>query len=250
MKQHLFLLALLGIFLNASCKKDPKETQFSVFFHAQYDGKQADLAKNYSFSNTTDVQFTRFNIFLSDLALVKENGSLQSLSEIEFLDFTSPADATSLLEPIRIQFTAPVGKYKGLSLGYGVKPSLNAQKPNKFPSTHPLSIAAGEFWDSWGSYIFMKIEGRGEQDGDPDPEVNMVYHCGSDEVYRTGTKQIALDLQEGAADLHVAFDLKKLFYVNSEWFDIEGAPRTSDSKGDVKVAKLLMDQIDASVSIQ
>jgi hypothetical protein len=250
MKLSIFLFALLGVFLAGSCKKDPATSSLSLVFNAEFDGKQADLAKTYQFGNNTDVQFTRFNLFLCDIALVKADGSLEKISEVEFLDFTAPNDATSIMEPIRKTVSVPDGKYTGLQLGYGLNPTLNAKKPSSWGPNTVLGKAAGEFWDSWGSYIFMKIEGRGENDGDPDPEVNMVYHCGSDAVYRTATLPINLEVKTGVSDLNVAFDLKKLFYADSEWLDIESSPRTSDNPGDVKVATIIMDRMNQAVTIK
>lgn len=193
MRNYIFFALMLATALFSGCKKDNPTTQYTLEFRAEFDGTQLDLAKTYKL-NQIDVQFTRFNLFLCDLTLVKEDGTEHLLSEVEFINFTPDNDQTSILEPIKVKFVAPSGNYKSLKIGYGLNNKLNAKSPNEYSVSHPLAKAESEFWDGWQSYIFMKIEGRGQTNPDPDPEVSMVYHCGSDAVYRTGTKQIALNL--------------------------------------------------------
>jgi hypothetical protein len=245
--RNTFIFICLAMLLTASCRKD--EAVMTLTFHAQYDGVAVDQAKTYAFGDV-DVQLSRFNLFLSDLVLVKADGTELPLSEIEFLDFTPPTDLTSVMDPVAFTFTVPNGDYTSLKMGYGVKPSLNAKKPSQFAAGDVLNVQSGEYWDSWASFIFMKLEGAGQTDPSPDPEVNLVYHCGSDPVYRIGSHPISLNVKGEAKSLDVTFDIKKLFYQDSEWYDIETSPRTSDALGDVKVATILMDRVQAAVIVK
>jgi hypothetical protein len=246
----LILIVLAGF---GSCKKEDKAivpNKLSIKFQTTFDGKQASIGQEFPVDQVA-VMFERFNVFLSDITLVRKDGTEKILSEIEFLDFTPPDDKTSIMEAITRTYSVADGDYTAIKIGYGVKPSLNAKAPSEFGSDAVLAKAAGEYWDSWKSYIFMKLEAKGQLDADPEPEVGMIYHCGSDAVYRTGIKTINLNLSGGkAVDQLIEIDLKRIFYSDNQWFNVEAAPRTSDALGDVKVASQIMNNIDGAFLIK
>ena len=241
---------LMMLFSCTRCIEGEEATsEYTIEFNAAYDGAPIDVLNDYPFDNYT-IKFSRFNIFLSDVTLVAADGSEHLLSEIEFVDFAPPTDPTTVMDPIKRTYTVSNGNYTAIKLGYGVKPSLNAKKPADFPAGNPLADNVGEYWDSWRSYIFMKIEGNGNTDADPIAEINFGYHCGSDAVYRTMTRPISLNLTGPDAQSKITFDLKKLFYADNTWYDIQGSPVTSNDVGDVKVAKFIMDALDQAVSFE
>ena len=241
------LVATLSV---SACKEDeaPK-TQFTLAFDATYDGDRLEVLKDYTYNNFP-LEFSRLNFFLSDIVLVKANGEEELLSEIEFIDFT-PDNATSpITKPINLSFSVPDGDYTAVKMGFGVKPSLNAKKPSDFTPGHPLFSAQAEFWDSWKSYIFMKVEGNGYTTGGNVPDLFLRYHCGSDAVYRTVSFPVNLSMEGTATTKNINFDLRKLFTFNGKWYDVKVKNATSDNPSDVIVATELMDNVQNAVSIQ
>jgi hypothetical protein len=239
MKNYFFYSFALLALAFSSCKEKETTTSYTMSFTPTFNNVQLD-SKDFYAVGTASCQFTRFTLFLSDLILVAEDGSEQLLSEVEFLNFNQDTDPTTLMETIKLNFEVPNGKYKALKLGYGVKPSLNAKKPSDFPVNHILAQEAGQYWDSWQSYIFMKIEGKGSSASYPN--INMSYHCGANPVYISDVKNISLDLAGDDLQTEFVLDLAKLFEKNGTWYDVGGSPATH-SISDLKVATELMSRL-------
>ncbi|MBP6825988.1 MAG: hypothetical protein KA165_05415 [Saprospiraceae bacterium] len=219
------LVASLVFFSACKDKTDPiQKDNFTLTFRALYDGQPLEKYKNFPYGDKT-IYFDRFNTFLSDITLV--GGSVDvRLSDIAWVDFMPDSASSNKAVDITFKFTVPDGDYTGLKLGYGVSAALNAKKPSDFPVEHPLYLES-EYWQGWQSYIFTKVQGRYDLDGDNTPEANLFYHCGSDAVYHTAIlpKNISVS---GDAALLVEFDLKKLFTFDGQLLDLsDSANRTT-----------------------
>lgn len=218
----------------------PPSSDLTLTFKALYDGQPLEKYKSYNY-DTYKVHFSRFNTFLSDITLLKGNEAFK-ISDIEWVDFTPDAAPNDLAVQVPVKFkNVPDGDYTGIRIGYGVSPALNAKQPGDFSSTHPLS-RENEYWLGWGSYIFNKVEGKADLDNSGAFGTSLVYHCGSDAVYRTYTFNTPIRVEQGAVAT-VEFDLKKLFTINGNWFDmkIPANQLTSNDVGNVIVATILMD---------
>lgn len=190
MKKLLILLVVLSAFAS-SCSNDPEdlvETGTVVInFKGLFDGDALVFNEDESYFDGMAMRMTNLGFYASDLSLINALGGEIKLSEIEYIDFQTvsfdPADAAA---GISLTFTdVPVGIYTGVTFGLGVKSDLNAMVPADFTSESPLSDA-GNHWTAWDSYIFMKVEGRTDIDGDGQQfEGSFLYHTGGDALYRT-----------------------------------------------------------------
>lgn len=253
MKKLLLNGSLAAVLFFAGCDGTadpdlPPSSDLTVTFKALYDGQTLEKYKSYNY-DTYKVHFSRFNTFLSDITLLKGNEEFK-LSDIEWVDFTPDSAPNDLAVDVPIKFkNVPDGDYTGIRIGYGVSPDLNAKQPNNFSSTHPLS-RENEYWLGWKSYIFNKIEGKADLDNSGVFGSSLVYHCGSDAVYRTYTFNTPIRIEQGAVAT-VAFDLKKLFTINGNWFDLKIPANqiTSNDVGNVVVATILMDNFDFATTV-
>lgn len=252
--KRLLLNGLLGAaLLVASCDGTtdpplPPSSDFTLTFKAFYGGQPLEKYKSYDYAGYK-VHFSRFNTYLSDIVLLKGTEEYR-ISEIEWVDFTPDTAPNDLAVPVSITFkNVPDGDYTGIRIGYGVKPALNAKAPNNFPANHPLS-RENEYWLGWKSYIFNKIEGKADLDNSGAFGTSLVYHCGSDEVYRTYTFNTPIRVEQGAG-AGVDFDLKDLFTINGTWFDLTVPENqlTSNDVGNVIVANILMDNFDFATKV-
>lgn len=228
---------------------EPPSSDFTITFKAQYGGQPLEKYKNYDYS-TYKVHFSRFNMYLSDITLLKGNQEFK-ISDIDWVDFTPDQASNNLAVDVPITFKkVPDGEYTGIRIGYGVSPGLNAKKPGDFSFSHPLSRES-EYWSGWGSYIFNKIEGKADTDNSGAFGASLVYHCGSNAVYRDYTFNLPITVEKGAAAT-VAFDLKQLFTINGVWFDLTVPENqfTSNDAGNVVIAKILMDNFDSATAVQ
>lgn len=220
MKNYALLLLLFAAFSFSACKDDDEPTDqqdnFTLTFRATYDGELLEKYKNYPFGDKV-ILFDKFNTYLSDITLL-DGTSQRLLSDIEMVNFTPDSAPDNKAVEVTYKFTVPSGDYTGLKIGYGVKADLNAKGPADFPTDHPLYIES-EYWSGWQSYIFTKIQGKVDLDGDDTPEASIFYHCGSDPVYAVATfnKNISV---AGTGSLIVEIDLKKLFTFDGQLLDL------------------------------
>jgi hypothetical protein len=239
--------------VNTGCDKhnhgdDTHSTNLIIAFRALYDGQPLEFYKKYDY-DTYQVQFSRFSTYLSDIKLLKGTAET-SVSDIAWVDF-APSGSANGAATVLLKATVPGDDYSGLKIGYGVHPDLNAKKPADFAAGHPLSFE-GEFWPGWKSYIFNKIEGNGDSDADGIDDVFMVFHCGSDKVYREVSFSKAISAHLATTNLVVEIDLKKLFNPDGTWWDmkLKDNQKTSELSSDVRVATYLMDNFDNATTLK
>ena len=96
MKKYLLLPALFAIALLSACHdhgEDGAKADFTITYKSSYGGEQLTKYKDYSFGTTGfPLQFSRFSTYLSDIELLKSDGTSHRLAEIEFINFGWPSD--------------------------------------------------------------------------------------------------------------------------------------------------------------
>ncbi len=223
---------------------------FTITFKALYDGQPLEKFKAYDY-DTYKVQLTRFNTFMSNITLLGGSSGDVKISDIEWVNFTPDLapDNFAVQVPIAIS-NVPDGDYTGIRLGYGVPPNLNALQPKDFPAGHPLSNE-NEYWLGWKSYIFNKIEGQVDLNSNGQADGALIYHCGSDAVFRNYTFNLPIKIEPGAG-ITVEFDLKTLFVLNGSWLDLNNAYNqiTSNDVNDVVIANQLMDNFGNATTVK
>ena len=110
------------------------------------------------------------------------------------------------------------------SFNIGVSPEDNAKEPADFPSDNVLSNAA-EYWPGWSSYIFAKVEGFIDLDGDGDEETGFALHMGADDAFRSVTISDKMVLDENNTKLYIDINLENLFMNNGVMYDIAANPQ-------------------------
>ncbi len=251
MKKSYWFLAL-GVWFLLGCEGTqdgviPK-TDVRITFRARYDGKPLVRYAKYNYADYW-VDFFRFNAYMSRIALLTD-GVPVKISDIEWVDFTPDDAPTDTAVDVTLVLRAPEGQYTGIRLGYGVPPDLNAKQPKDFAPGHPLS-RENEYWIGWKGYIFNKIEGRVDLNKDGMPDGGLIYHCGSDAVFREYSFDLPIRVEPGAPEILVTFDLQKLFVRNGEWLDLRNPYNhiTSNDFNDVVIASKLMDNFKPATSV-
>jgi hypothetical protein len=155
-----WILLLLPLFLTASkCKEEAvTNPKLDINFKTIYNTTPFVLNKTYAYTNPSQVKFTRFNFFITKIALIGANGATTPLADAVNLDFTPLYDDAKAAAGLTLSYEVPHGNYTGIQFSLGVSDDLNAKNPGQQPSNSPLSEAS-EYWDAWRSYIFSKLEG-------------------------------------------------------------------------------------------
>jgi len=224
MKNVILFLTFSSLLLAASCGKEntnPIDTaKINLSFRATFKGEPLVLEENTYDYDGNLVRFTRINFYISDMAVVNNDGETE-LSEIQFIDLTpthrTPQDATT---GTGMSFSnVPVGTYNQLKFGVGVAADLNKTNPSDYSTMHPLGVDnSSEYWEAWDSYIFAKIEGQYDADGNGQfsdvDDFSFAYHTGGDlpQLYPIIEFDNNLVLRAGeTTDLSFELDIFELF---------------------------------------
>jgi len=216
--RNITIFIALSLLLFAGCKKDqtnPVETssQLGISFTANYDNAPLVMNEGVYDYNGNAIRFSKVNFYLSDVTL----GGTE-LSDVNFVDLTKThVTEETAKEGTNISFTKiPVDNYPSIAFGIGVSADLNRTKPSDYSTSHPLgSDNSGEYWEAWDSYIFVKIEGQYDVDGDgfDADDVSFAYHVGQDEMYKqlTADFETPIALEANATkEIEFQIDIKKL----------------------------------------
>ncbi len=223
MKYFLPLLLCLPFF---GCLDDddvssvPLDTDLTVNFRAEYDGQPLAIqSETYAYPTGADLKVLLFQYYISDLELLPADGSAPvKLADIDLIRWISASEDATTDRTYRV----PVGAYRGLRFGLGVKPELNALDPSAFAADYVLNEA--EFWGPTTRYVFAKIEANADLENDGTFDTGLSYHMGSDAVYTSVTFDRNFTVAAGGnQELTVVTDVLKALSGNGETFDI-GAP--------------------------
>jgi hypothetical protein len=190
MKKLLLFLSPF-LFLSFQCKKPcgcvfPPEPEgvLNLNFKPNFNTKPFVINKVYEMDGKK-VRFTRLSFLMTETCPKSNINNGGCRPNAYLIDLTSLDDSTKAANG----FTQKVnqledGNKVGIQLGIGVEKFQNASLPKDFASTNPLSDA-GLYWADWKSYIFVKIEGLMDKDGDGRFETGITLHTGGDDSFRS-----------------------------------------------------------------
>jgi hypothetical protein len=212
-----FTLLIIGLTF-FSCKKDGEP--ITIHLQLLYDGDPMVMQQEYAYPDGKTFIATKVSMYLSDINL---EGSVKSLSiaDVAFVNFSEShrtAESASegyLLYNDKVDF----GSIESLQFNVGLTPEQNRTVPADYASGTPLAMP-GEYWLAWDSFIFVKIEGRIDLDGDGITEEGVALHLGSDQVMQS----FSLANTNGSTALTVAIDISKIF-ANDKIYDIGANPQ-------------------------
>lgn len=239
MKSFFYLLIPIALLSFAACQDDDPIDQTAtvdveIQFKGMFDGQPLIMQNEFMHPDGNLFRFVNFEFYVANLALLTDldpSASDTELKEIDYVDlgFGNLADAEA--GDIVLSSNIPVGTYKGLKIGVGVPSDINKTDPEDYGSNHVLSEQAN-YWDAWESYIFAKIDGASDINGDGDIVIGgsesegLSFHTGTDKVYTeiTLTKDIEISV-DGNTTMIIEVDLKDLFTLdagdNPAW-DMDG----------------------------
>jgi hypothetical protein len=185
MKNYFFQLvfaSLVALTFVACHKNDDKEYADLGSLKIEFENRAGDdlltLGKTYVTAAGDSIAFTRFDYFVSNIVLVREDGSEYVVPKNESY-FLIKHDTPSS-HVIKIN-NVPGGAYKAARFVIGVDSLMSATPAEQRPAAlDPITNAAGMYW-SWNSgYIFVKVEGTSPQApvSSLTQERSVLYHVG------------------------------------------------------------------------
>lgn len=234
----LALLLCVGFLTFTACDDDDTgstEATLSFSITPTVDNARMDLNQDYINESNQKFMVELFKTYLSDIHLVKDDGTEELLADVAWYNI----GASELL----LFSGVDVGSYSTIKMGLGLNPTLNASDPTTFDVDHPLSGSQGNYW-SWASkYIFVKLEGRFNEDAAATNYTGaFVYHVGLDQFYREIEIPINLDLA-GDDNKSLAFTIA----MEDVFADVNFAEEfTTHTMDDMPLAEKMMNNFESA----
>jgi len=227
---------LIGIFTIStllSCTKDPVDVD--LVFKLNYDNAPLEMLSEYTYPDGRKMTFTRFSFYISDISTVADGVSTLA-SDVELFDLSQSHDSqASAAEGFSYKIKDVDPATDMISFSIGVNEELNTKKPVDFAPEHPLA-KTGEYWLAWSSYIFFKIEGTIDLDGDGVMETNLSLHMGSEHMRREGLTGSV----DSSNEIVYTIDVHDIFQNSEGTYDVDNHP-SIHSHHQIDQAKFIMD---------
>ncbi|GJM32426.1 MAG: hypothetical protein DHS20C18_14270 [Saprospiraceae bacterium] len=218
--KKLLVLGLISLFLMAAdCHKedvDPNDNSITLTFKGKYDTEPLVMfADEYSYEEGMNVKFQLFQFYISKIELVQNNNAgvekVTPLSDVELVSFKGIVDPAEAQQGISFTYKdLPDGTFSHIRFGLGLTPELNATNPSDYTPPHPLD---DHYWSAALGYVFTKIEGNVDFDGDGEytNEGKITFHAGKDNLYKEVSFPIDWDIEDGhVGPINFVVDLKKV----------------------------------------
>jgi hypothetical protein len=267
MKNLVYVLFALVVLSSSTCKKEEPIVEdigdATLVIKGKIGNQTLVFNKPYTYTDGTPFKVSKFQLYLSDVALLADPDNPSStqdkeipLSDVFLMDLeSSHSDSLSAVQGARYTFeNIPSGTYKGLKLGLGVYQELNRKTPSFFSSTHPLSLSSN-YWETWSSYIFAKIEGKTDPNMDGTFPQGFLYHTGTDNLYRQielRDKSITV-VKDVNNDIVLTVDLMKVLSDGTNSVDIVGTPishTSPDQPAQVQISTIIMDNFAKAIQYE
>lgn len=224
-----------------SCGDDTRDLDLN--FKLTYEGEPLVMLDEYTFPSGELIKFTRFSFYISNLS--SSLGSMSTeIKDVDLINLTaSHSNLASALEGLTYQIK-DIKEESGQSIDLllGVDAELNKSIPSNFTGNHPLANS-GEYWIAWDSYIFFKIEGIVDLDGDGITETNVALHIGSDQASR----EVSVPLTSND-NIDLIIDVNEIFQNETSIFNIVDNPQIH-SLSQIDQANFLMDNFSKQLNL-
>lgn len=223
------------------------ESLINVQAKATFGSEPLVLFTDYDYPQGYKLKITRADFMINGLVLEGLSKSLTYNDSVFILQFTEDNLEKAKLGQT-IKFDTCGGDFHTLNFNIGVGAETNKKNPSDFPPGHPLANAF-YYWDAWKSFIFMKIEGKYDKDGDGNFEGNFAYHIGTD-LFSKYALPVSLHATTGDLNkLELNFDIKRILASETDFIDIPMHP-ASHNPGDTAVAHKLFDNLAKAVTVK
>lgn len=198
--KKLLLPAIAAIsmsFFLQSCDKEDLNAPFTLTIHAKMGTADFYLDSAYTIDNGDKIEYSLFNYYMSNIELIKTDGSVILLKDVELVRFDSKPT-------FEITGGLPVGDYNRIRFDLGLDSVTNAQDPNSYPPSHPLSILQSTYWDWNTMYRFTMSEGQFDTTGTGNNfNLTFTYHPGLNAQFREVSMNIpTVSVVENASSGH------------------------------------------------
>lgn len=245
------ILVIISIFSSCQKEEETNKSTLVLDFVGKVGNEKLTL-KNTKFNpgNNFRVNIETLKFYLSNIILIKEDGSEVLAKDVAFVDFDNNHTSNSS-NGESIILEVDEGKYKGIKMGFGVDRSKNNSDPSVYKEDEPLSIYNGMHW-SWNTgYIFMKLEGKFDSDTTANIlSQDYLFHTGLNELYTAATFNKNFQLKgDETKVLKFNIDANKMFHSDSKSINLSTESFTHTT-GDKPLAEKVRDLFILAISVE
>lgn len=198
------LLIMLFLVSVSGCKEKEKTNNLTLHFDATYGNQDFALNTVYTDNNGRKLKFEKFKFFVSHVTLIKNDNSEVELKDVALIDFSKPAS-------LEISADLDEADFKAIRLGFGVDSIQNESSPQTAPAGSALAQAGEMYW-SWLKYNHLFIEGKYAEPGSENFYGAILYHVGTNPLYKTVTFNNSFTVCCGLnVNPQLSLDVKKIF---------------------------------------
>ena len=249
MLQSVFLAFIISLVSFGCDDNKVNNVDLNLNFKAVFDGQPlVMMAESYDYENGAKLKFQLFQYFISSVKLIQDDGTVgEEILDVDLINFESIQDFDGAEKGISLLLKEiPEGNYAGIQLGIGVNAVLNSTVPNDYQVDHPLS---GNYWEAASSYIFAKMEGIADLDGDEVFEEKLTFHIGGDPRFREVRYDQELKINSDLSTLNFLVDLKDVL-VNESGEFVDFSQVTQIHNGTAATAVFMMDNLSNALKLQ
>lgn len=235
--QHIFFL-LITVLVFTSCDREPPIPEVGavkIEFSPTVNGEIFGGSEVYTSPEGRDYRVDFFRMYVSEISLIKEDGSEVLLSEVNLFDIANGGPAKRLkhgFTAYNVYQEVEPGSYKGIKFGIGIPDWLNTD-PATYAVDHPLSIGNQMYWSWRAGYRFISIEGKVDSTQAMDGVAlgqSFGYHIGKDSVNSPNEiyQELVFDSPDDAftvtenEEAHIEFDIdvNQIFFSTADPIDL------------------------------
>jgi hypothetical protein len=256
MKRLLYLFGLALAMIIMGCDDadpqpqiDTRPGELKLNFKANFDDTPLVMYESeYPYEAGVDIKLQLFQFYLTDITLIGDTIGEVPVSDIELVSFKEIYTMEDAEKGIDLTFTdIPSGQYDRIRFGIGVNPELNATEPGDYQIGHPLT---DNYWSAAAGYVFFKIEGNADLNGDDVFDDKLTFHIGKNEYLRESTLEETFVMPaNGMATMSFDIDLYDVLREAGSGEFLDFNETLTDHTTNPEVAQFLADNLKNAIQI-
>lgn len=243
------LLISMGCMRETPNTNDSNSAELEINFRATFGSEPLLMfARDYEYPSIAKVKMQLFQFYLSDIALIEEGtGKVVPFQDVALINFKDVMTDAAAAAGISLKVKVPKGNYTALRMGLGVSPTLNATDPGNYTPPHPLD---DNYWTAATGYIFSKIEGNADLDGQGTFAEKLTFHTGANSLYQEKTFNTNFTVGGNTpAPIQLDVDVRRMLMVSeSDFLDFRTV--TQDHTNDVDVYGYISDNFFEAIQLR
>ncbi len=232
------IFAILSLLFSACRPKDALVSQ-TLSLQMKYGSERLIMDKIYATTAGDSVRFSTAKIYLSNIELLKSDGSSQLLNTTVYFSLPEVLNVTTQ--------KIPGGNYTGIRFNFGLTDAQNSFDSTTLSCPNPLCVDNDMWWDETLKYTFVKLEGGVKKQGENEFS-SLVYHVGTAAYRRTIMIEHPISVTNEEIDRTIVLDIREILDgANPMNFTTERTTKTFDKP---EVAAKFADNIVNAFSVQ